>query len=63
MIDSRKDAEIAKWFWIPSWDSWEEKQEILDLFREAGLEVPWPLSGPHSISIPAGAPFRLGSSP
>jgi len=51
----------AKWFWIPSWDSRDEKQEILDLFRDADLDVPWPLSGPHSISIPSGS--RPGSSP
>jgi len=45
----------AKWFWIPSWNSWEEQQAILDLFRNEGLEIPWPLSGPHSISVPAGS--------
>ena len=41
----------GRWFWIPSWNSWDEKQEILDLFRNEGLEIPWSLSGPHSISV------------
>jgi len=43
-------APSGDWLWIPSWDSVEEKQATLAVFQEAGLEVPWPLSGPHSLS-------------
>ena len=59
----------GRWFWIPSWDSWEEQQATLDLFRDAGLEIPWSLSGPHSISVFPGHvssvwfPSWNGSSP